>query len=337
MNTAHHRLVAVFLATITFTASAIDLTQDLPGARDRSGIPRFTGSVIIGYRFSDFDQSVMPLAKWETRSGKAFWKESTKLEGQRTRILYLAPNTASAPDIIKNYQQALEKLDYQMLFQCSGFQDCGKDVARFYTDETHGKKLTDSYFLKSVYSGTSVQEPQLLLTRLHTSDADSYVLVFAAFQDNYADSQAGDRVAVFLEELVTRPMQEPLVLLDANALTQGLDKEGRVALYGIQFDVGQARIRPESRPQLEQIARMLSEQPKLSVYLVGHTDSQGDLEYNLDLSKRRAAEVVQALITDYGIPGERLLAMGVAGLAPVASNASEEGRARNRRVEMVTR
>jgi outer membrane protein OmpA-like peptidoglycan-associated protein len=182
-----------------------------------------------------------------------------------------------------------------------------------------------------------VQEPQIYVAHLSKPDAESYLFVFAAFQDNYADSEAGKRVAVFVEEVVARSMQERMVLLDAAELARGIGAEGRVALYGIHFDFDQASLRPESRPQLEQMARMLNEQPELPVFIVGHTDNQGSLEYNMDLSQRRAAEVVRALISNYGILGERLTPMGVAGLAPVASNASEEGRTRNRRVEMVAR
>ncbi|MBK5966503.1 flagellar motor protein MotB [Thiocystis minor] len=330
-------LSACFLAAIATATPARDLTRDQSGASDLPGVPRFADSVIIGYRLSEFDQSEFPTAKWDDRPGKAFWSQSIKLEGRRTRLLYLAPANASSLEVIENYRRALEKLDYQPIFQCSGFEECGKDVASFYTDEAHGKKFTDSHLLKSVYSGNSVQEPRIHVARRSKPDGDSYVFVFAAFQDNYADSEAGKRVAVFVEEVVARPMQERMVLLDAGELARGIDAEGRVALYGIHFDVDQASLRPESRPQLEQMARMLSEQPELSVFIVGHTDNQGSLEYNMDLSQRRAAEVVRALISNYGILGERLTPMGVAGLAPVASNAGEEGRARNRRVEMVAK
>lgn len=319
------------------TAAAMSLTQDLPGAHDIPGIPRFADSVIIGYRVSEFDQSDLPTGKWAAKPGKPFWEQSTRLAGRRTRILYLAPGKASSLEVIKNYQKALAKLGYQSLFQCSGFQECGKEVASFYTDASHGKQLTDSHLLKQVYSASSVQEPRIQVGHLHKPDTDSYVFVFAAFQDNYADSDAGKRVAVFVEEILTKPMQERMVLLDSTELARGISETGRVALYGIHFDVDQSSIRPESRPQLEQMARMLSEQPELAVYVVGHTDNQGGLEYNMDLSRRRAAEIVHSLISDYGIPGERLTPMGVAGLAPVASNASEDGRARNRRVELVAR
>jgi outer membrane protein OmpA-like peptidoglycan-associated protein len=75
--------------------------------------------------------------------------------------------------------------------------------------------------------------------------------------------------------------------------------------------------------------------PGLKVYIVGHTDNQGALDYNVGLSQRRAEAVARALAGQYGIPAARMSARGLGPLAPVTSNATEEGRAKNRRVELV--
>ncbi|MBK1721864.1 OmpA family protein [Thiocystis violacea] len=316
-------------------ASARDLGKDLPDASDIPGIPRFADSVIIGYRASKFDETTIPTGPWDRRADGGAWKETTKVEGRRTRILYIAPHDASALEVIRNYQQALEGQGYEALYQCSGFDACGEKVEQFYIDEAHGKKLTDTHLLKYVFSDTSVQEPQIYSARHKSADGDSYVFVFAAYQDNFADSAAGDRVAVFVEEVLAKPMQDRMVLVDAKKLAQDISQAGRVALYGIHFDFDKASIRPESRPQLDEMARMLNEQPELEVYVVGHTDNKGTLDYNIDLSQRRAEAVVQALIQNYGIVGARLTPKGVANLSPLGTNATEEGRALNRRVELV--
>jgi outer membrane protein OmpA-like peptidoglycan-associated protein len=118
-------------------------------------------------------------------------------------------------------------------------------------------------------------------------------------------------------------------------LARGLREGGRIALYGIYFDTDKAVIRPESRPTLEQIAKLLAAQVSLSVYIVGHTDSQGPYTYNLDLSRRRAEAIAAELVKTYHISAPRLSTAGVAHLAPVGTNASETGRALNRRVELV--
>jgi OmpA-OmpF porin, OOP family len=114
-----------------------------------------------------------------------------------------------------------------------------------------------------------------------------------------------------------------------------LQADGKIALYGLFFDTGKAEVKAESKPQLDEMAKLLQGQPALKVYIVGHTDSQGGLEANLALSQQRAQAVVAALAGAYKVDAKRLQARGVASLAPVASNANDAGRARNRRVELV--
>ena len=101
------------------------------------------------------------------------------------------------------------------------------------------------------------------------------------------------------------------------------------------FDTDRAEIKQESKPQLDEMGAYLQKNPGVAVYVVGHTDNQGKLDYNLSLSQRRAEAVVAALTGEYKIAANRLVGKGVANLTPVASNASEEGRAKNRRVELV--
>ncbi len=110
---------------------------------------------------------------------------------------------------------------------------------------------------------------------------------------------------------------------------------GHAAVYGIHFDTDQAVIKPESAAVLKEIAALLRNNPKLNVHLVGHTDSVGAFAHNMKLSEARAVAVVQALTTQHGITAARLKASGVGPLAPVASNRTEEGKAQNRRVELV--
>jgi OmpA-OmpF porin, OOP family len=94
-------------------------------------------------------------------------------------------------------------------------------------------------------------------------------------------------------------------------------------------------VKPESRPTLEQIAKLLASQPQLNVFIVGHTDNQGAHDYNLDLSRRRAEAVAAELVKNFRIAQARLKTAGVGFLAPVGSNANDAGRALNRRVELV--
>jgi len=114
-----------------------------------------------------------------------------------------------------------------------------------------------------------------------------------------------------------------------------ITRTGHAAVYGIYFDTGKADVKPESDATLKEIAQMLQQAPALTVHVVGHTDNVGTLASNMDLSRRRADAVVQVLTSKYHIAAARLNGQGVGPLAPVASNQSEEGRSKNRRVELV--
>jgi outer membrane protein OmpA-like peptidoglycan-associated protein len=114
-----------------------------------------------------------------------------------------------------------------------------------------------------------------------------------------------------------------------------LVKEGRVSTQGVLFATNSARIRPESTPTLLEIGTMLQENPDLRIAIEGHTDSEGTTEFNQDLSERRAAAVKAYLVTEMRIDAARLQAMGFGESSPVASNETPEGRAQNRRVDLV--
>lgn len=125
------------------------------------------------------------------------------------------------------------------------------------------------------------------------------------------------------------------VVATAADFSNGIAGSGHVVVNGILFDTGKADVKPESDPALQEVAKMLKGDPRLKVYVVGHTDNVGAPAANIDLSKRRAAAVVLALTTKYGVPAAQLQSYGDGPYAPVASNDSEDGRALNRRVELV--
>ena len=124
---------------------------------------------------------------------------------------------------------------------------------------------------------------------------------------------------------------------NATSWLSDITTTGHAAVYGIYFDTDRAEIKPESEPALAEMAKLLKGNAALNVFIVGHTDNTGTLEHNMKLSQDRATSVVNALVSKQGIAAARLKAMGVASLAPVASNDTEDGKAKNRRVELVKR
>lgn len=125
------------------------------------------------------------------------------------------------------------------------------------------------------------------------------------------------------------------IVADATALANDLRTSGHVTVEGIYFDTGKATIKPESAKAIGEVAKLLAGDPSLKVYVVGHTDTVGTLDANMKLSQDRADAVVQALVKTHAIAAARLKAFGNGPYAPVSSNDSEAGRARNRRVELV--
>jgi outer membrane protein OmpA-like peptidoglycan-associated protein len=125
------------------------------------------------------------------------------------------------------------------------------------------------------------------------------------------------------------------VVADANSMLSSIKETGKVAVYGIYFDTGKATLKPESKPTLQEIAKLLKENPGLKLYVVGHTDNTGTFDANMKLSMDRAAAVTNALVSQYAVNGTSLKACGDGPTAPVATNETEEGMALNRRVELV--
>lgn len=135
--------------------------------------------------------------------------------------------------------------------------------------------------------------------------------------------------------MIERQLMQQEVVANAEAMIGSIRATGRVALYGIYFDTDKAELKPASDPALAEIVKMLKADPALKLFVVGHTDTVGQFAHNVQLSQARAAAVVNALVSKHGIASARLTPFGCGPTVPVAVNSSEDGRAKNRRVELV--
>ena len=136
-------------------------------------------------------------------------------------------------------------------------------------------------------------------------------------------------------EIIEKEAMKQEVTADAKFMSEGISTTGHVAIYGIYFDFNKSDVKPESEPALNEIAKLLTGNTNLKVFIVGHTDNVGGIDYNMKLSQARADAVVKALTTKYKVNPQQMKAYGVGQLAPVASNDTEDGKAKNRRVELV--
>jgi outer membrane protein OmpA-like peptidoglycan-associated protein len=136
-------------------------------------------------------------------------------------------------------------------------------------------------------------------------------------------------------KIVEKQAMAQTIVADAAAMGNDLKSTGHTALYGILFDTGKSDIKPESDAAIGEIAKLLKGETGLKLFVVGHTDTVGGIDANLKLSKDRAEAVLKVLTTKHGIAADRLKAFGNGPFAPVATNDTDEGRGKNRRVELV--
>jgi outer membrane protein OmpA-like peptidoglycan-associated protein len=291
-------------------AGAFAQTRDVAGAKDFPGIGRFGGSVVTGYQVKDFDAARMQGAAF--KDGQP--ADARRLEGRITRIAYRTPPGPSILEVSRNFETQLAKAGFETLLGCDT-DACGGIPFTEAVDVLPIPQMWVDGFNYHYYAG-------------HKSDGGRETYASVIVSENNREITAQLTVA----ELGAMANK----MVDAAAMAKGLGDTGHIALYGIYFDTDKAVIKPESRPTLEQIAKLLTGQPQLSVFIVGHTDNQGNFDYNLDLSRRRAEAIAAELVRSYRIAQPRLRTAGVGFLAPVGSNATEAGRALNRRVELVT-
>ncbi len=308
---------------------------DVKGGRDHPLVQRFDGSWMIGYKASEWEQARFPTGM-AVKDGK--WVEAASVEGRVTKAIYVAPAGKSPLEIFRNYEQALVAAGFQRRFSCES--QCGPLYAVMRGGNRYAAGMTwangsvvspggSRYSLDE--SVVSDEQGRFWYGTLARNGQEVHVLVYTGVAGNETTNMA----ATYLQVVEPKAMPTGQVKVDANALDQGLKTNGKIALYGLFFDTGKADIKPESKEQLAEMAQLLQTQPALRVYIVGHTDNQGALDSNMTLSQQRAAAVVNALVVGYKVDGKRMVGRGVGSLAPLASNASDEGRSRNRRVELV--
>lgn len=232
------------------------------------------------------------------------------LEGYVTQVAYSTYDLKrSTLEIARNYENALQAGGFKLVFKCSARE---KSCGPYSTEPLLGSFPKDD-------------EYYVLGRSLDKATGDTLTLAIRVPQPSY------HHVIV----VRGKAMDTGKAKVDASAMEKGLAAQGHMALYGILFDFGKSSLQAESAATLTEIAALLKQQPNLKLHVVGHTDNVGSFDANMTLSKARAATVVEALVKQYGIVANRLMAHGASSMAPVATNRTDAGRTENRRVELV--
>lgn len=302
--------------------------QDVPGSKDHPLISRYPGAA-IGYfeekKYASYKMAVGP------QTGYKQIKEWVHAEGKLTRIYYIVKGSTTLTEIYRNYLTALNKGGFTILAQ-------GIDDKKNTSQSIGGRTFLTIYYENNPFpidkgitlvQGSSTSGGSCYIAaHLKTDDAEAYVTVGGG-------QYKADEKVLMVDILEKTVMEDDLIHVDANEMLKSIRDKGKVALYGIFFDSDKAVVKPESKPALAEIANLMKANGALSLYVIGHTDMQGTLQHNMDLSERRATAVVNELVNSYGIAASRLTPHGVGSLAPVATNKTEKGRTFNRRVELV--
>ena len=316
--------------------------QDVKGLTDPAGVKRYTGSFLVFRHDAAHDEVKLPRGPIKTDDNNRFVVARGQVQaGQRTALQYVAPAGRSPLEVVRGYQQELAGAGFETAFECAADACGGSNIFSY---------SLPKYLLPQAWDGAAgIVSPAACSTGSMIGDLRYALLdnrstgasvavatwvpqITAAGCDEKAyNARAG--VAVIRIEPKAR--EQSMQTISAGEMSQSLQANGKVAIYGILFDTNKADVKAESKPSLDQIGALLKQQPSLKLHVVGHTDNVGNLPANLDLSRRRADAVAATLAKDYGIARDRLTANGVANLAPVASNGNDAGRAKNRRVELV--
>ncbi len=313
---------------------------------DHRLVPRIQGSEILSYEFREFDEVTFTFGP---REGGEY-PDARDFEGAHTQLLYILRNPdVSTLQIKRAYVQGLEQAGFEIVFSGSGRDDLGRSFHRF------------DLFDRSRPSGVSVHETgrggeeseRRFVAASHTEE-DVHLNAFIHPNRRDGSILRVDVVEVPEEEITLavvppepatpQPTEtEDIVAaherqdLSAADIEADLVSEGRVAVRDILFEFDSAAIIEESAEALATIAGFLEDNAELELVIVGHTDNVGDFDYNLTLSLERAQAVSAWLERRHGIDSDRLQAAGAGMMAPVASNRTDDGRAQNRRVELVER
>jgi OOP family OmpA-OmpF porin len=330
-------LAAVLLSVSCLAAGP---KGDVLGAQDHALVTRFAGSTLVGYRLADWDQTLLPTSSEVSvdPANKKRMRNPLTVEGKVTKLFYMGPVGKTPLEVFRNHEQALKSAGLKVVANCE------KNCSEFWfalgeeTQLTEGVKWseggvpsatrTSSWPMNTIAS----YDGRMLHGTLASGGRTVHVLLWTSTAAGAAET---NRAGTYLEIVEPKAMTTGQVTVDAKALQASLAADGKVALYGIFFETGKSDLKTESDAQLAQMAALLNSQPALKVFIVGHTDSAGNVDSNLALSLRRAKAVAEVLSSRYKVDMRRLDPRGVANLAPLASNAAEDGRGRNRRVELV--
>lgn len=256
----------------------------------------------------------------------------TEVRGKRTRLYYSMKGTVSIRDLFLNYQAALKRAGATILAQGQEDKSTSKEIGgRTFLGVHYGRNEVPPSSGIRLLQGSATSGGSFYLAGTLKDHGNAVHLIISGSQ------YTNEEKVLFVDIIEEAGIDTDKVTVNAEWMKLQIERDGKVALNDILFDTDQATVQAASMPIVAEIAKLLQLMPGLNTYVVGHTDMTGGLDHNIDLSARRAAEVVRLLVKEHGVAPDRVEAHGVGPLAPVSSNDTDAGRQLNRRVELVAR
>jgi OOP family OmpA-OmpF porin len=269
------------------------------------------------------DSYVLPMGIWD-RGEMPVQTVEGRVTQQAWRIDAASLTTLQ---LVRPLREQLSNARYRIIFECQT-EACGGFDFRFGIETLPPPQMRinigDFRFLAAERTGTD--GPEFISLFISRTASAGFVQV--------------THIGAMTEEptVIAQAQAEPVRAFGSmpkGTLSEQIEQSGRAVLGDLSFETGSAQLAEGEYPSLQDLADYLQSFPQRNVALVGHTDSAGSLDGNIALSKRRAASVLERLVTDYGVSRSQLEAEGMGYLAPVASNLTEAGRQTNRRVEVI--
>lgn len=309
------KVTLIIVITVLFFSTNLlaQRTTDIEGSKDYPLVSRFKGSVIEWYQNKNFDRYFILSLKDNKIS-------NYEVDGKITRIQYSVGKEHSVFEIYKSYESALKTAGFDILTMLDD-KNCGVNLQeQLYNDEFNGLNK-----LPREAANPGDDEFAYLAAKKKVDNKDIYIVAYTA-------NERGDLLVTF-DAVEVQALEDDLVTV--KNIAEDITSSGHIAIYGIYFDTGKSNIKPESVNALKNIAEYLNNNTNKKFLIVGHTDNTGDFDTNMKLSTDRANSVTNELTTKYGVKTEQLKSVGDGSTAPIATNSSEEGKAKNRRVEIV--
>ncbi|WP_426360247.1 OmpA family protein [Pseudocolwellia sp. HL-MZ19] len=295
--------------------------KDIEGAKDHPLLNRFPNSTIAAYKEIDFTKARLPIKTFTAQQAGELSKGYTiSPSGKVTFIQYRGQAGLSQYQVYENYIAGLKASKIEILLACRGNRECNTGMEYFSGISSIAPELKIGDFCKNI-------DVAVITAKVEVSAArNAYLFICISNSPYLTVSQT------IVEE---KPLKTGVIQLSTDEMASAIAAKGKVALYGIHFASNSDKIMKTSTPAFKQLANLFSKQPTLNLYVVGHTDSQGEEAYNQKLAENRAKAVIKELVQQYNVAPERLQARGVGELVPVSTNQASEGRQLNRRVELV--